>query len=61
MATAEKQMKIKTVKDLRNFIENIPDNLPVRGEFPDDRVEAVLWKADKGESGPRRYITFDDL
>jgi hypothetical protein len=58
MATIETQKTIKTVKDLKAFIENIPDDIPICGDFFDD-VDAFLFKAEKGESGPRRYMLFD--
>lgn len=59
MATAEKQKKVLTVGSLKKFLENIPDSMPIRGNFSTDRVTAYLWKADPRESGPRRYVEFE--
>lgn len=60
MATAEKQRKCTTVAALREFLKDLPDKMPVRDGFG-DRVEVSVWKADKEESGPRKYVGFDSI
>lgn len=59
MATEIKHANIKTVKGLKRFLEGVPDSMRVTGVFNDDGVTASVWKADKDESGPRKFITFD--
>lgn len=56
MTTAEKQKKCYTVKTLREFIKDLPDNMPIRGDFTDDRIEAVVWVTDSKGIGPKRYL-----
>ena len=57
MAIAKKTAKVLNIKQLRAFIKDLPDSMPIRGEFSDDRTVAYLWKADD-EPGPRRYVEF---
>lgn len=59
MANAEKQQKVLTIGALKKFIESIPDKTPIRGTFDDERLEAIIWKAEKDESGPRKWFSID--
>jgi hypothetical protein len=56
MATAESGKVIETVGSLKKFLETIPDSIPVIGDFDSYPVMATLWKRDKGESGPVRFL-----
>ena len=60
MATAEKSKACTTVAALRSFLEDLPDNMPVRDGFG-DVLEVSVWKADKKEPGPRKYVGFDPI
>ena len=59
MATGLKTKRCRNIRELKNFIKDIPDDTPIRGDFTDDRVTVTLWKKNKEESGPRKYIGFD--
>lgn len=59
MAEEIKKQKLSTAKDLKQFLLDIPDNIPIRGSF-DEPMIAYLWKADKRESGPRKFIGFEE-
>jgi len=60
MARAEKQQKVLTVRALKKFLEDIPEKTPILGMFDDERIEATLWKADKDESGPRKWLSLEE-
>ncbi len=59
MAKADKQQKVLTVGALKKFLEGIPDKTPIRGNFDDERMEAIIWKADRDESGPRKWFALE--
>jgi hypothetical protein len=58
MAIREKKEAVHTVARLKRFLEGLPEKTPLRDCF-DDRLVAMLWKKEKGESGPTRFITFE--
>lgn len=60
MARAQKHQKVLTVGALKKFLEDIPDKTPIRGTF-DDRMEAIVWKAEKDESGPREWFSLEQI
>lgn len=59
MAIGIKNKVVRNVGALKKFLENLPDSLPIYGSF-DDRKEAFVWKADRAESGPRKWLSFED-
>lgn len=61
VATGEKSKICRNIRELKEFIKDIPDKMPVRGTFSEDRVEFTIYKADKCESGPRKYVGVDSI
>lgn len=59
MATEIKHKKVLTVKRLKEFLTTIPDSTPVRGSF-DEQITAYLMQADEDESGPKRFLNFEE-
>lgn len=59
MASEIKGRDIKTVNNLKKFLDGIKDNVRVSGTFEGDGVRASLWKSDNDESGPRLYVTIE--
>jgi hypothetical protein len=59
MSIEEKKKKVLTAASLKKFLNEIPDKTPIRGVFS-DRVTVCLWKAEDRESGPRRFISFEE-
>ena len=60
MATAEKQQKVATVGELKEFLNQISDDIPICGVF-DEKIEAIIWKADKGEAGHREWFSMEEI
>ena len=58
MAIVKKTAKVLNIKQLKEFLKGIPDSIPIRGTFTDERTFAYLWKADDNEPGPKRYVEF---
>lgn len=59
MYEAETHAIVKTVGALKKFLADLPDNLPIRGTFGDERMSAVVWKKIDG-TGPRKKLTLDE-
>lgn len=46
----EKHAKIRNVKQLKKFLADIPDSIPVRGFLNNEPILIALCKAQKGAS-----------
>lgn len=53
------QATVRTVGALKKFLADLPDNLPVRGTFGDERITAVVWGKIDG-TGPKKKLTFEE-
>lgn len=60
MAEEIKKQELSTVKDLKEFLFDIPDDMPIQASFDTYTLVAYLWKAEKYESGPRKFIGFEE-
>lgn len=60
MAIAEKHKKVLTVGALKKFLDDLPDRMPIRGDF-EDHMEAIVWKTETDESGPRRWMSLETI
>jgi len=57
-----KQQGISTIAELKEFLEGIPGEIPVKGLTDRSTVTAVLWVDQKQQDGPPSpYVTFDTL
>ena len=61
MATGKKNKEIKTIGDLKKFIDDIPGETLIYGDFDEELVEAILWEADDDESGPREWFLIENI
>ena len=60
MATALLKRRCSNIGQLRAFIKDIPEGTPICANFRDDKVFFYLWEAEKNESGPRKYVGFEE-
>lgn len=55
--TPQKVERVKNVKDLKKFLEHIPDNTKLAGDFPDELITACYMEKKEGK-GPRTHVQF---
>ena len=61
-------MFITTVKELKQFLQTVPDDMPLaffnyddrEFKYPLDVVVHNVWADNRLEGGKRDYLTFDD-
>ena len=61
----KKQAKIRNIKQLKKFIMDIPDSMPVRGFLNNEPIRIALCVAEKTEStlarlSPKRKVQIQD-
>jgi len=58
---AKKNKTIRNIGDLKSFIEEIPDETPVFGEFYDEIVEAFFWVIENDGSGSKEFFSLETM
>jgi len=51
---------VRNVRELKAYIDTLPDTLPVRGLFDNERVKLEIWKSMDGRY-PRKYLSIESF